>query len=315
MANWWGNLSGAQAVEMGMNVFNQAQAMALQKQQEQQQLEQQKQENFFTKMQLDLKKQQLDFTQKAQAAETGLQERSMKLKEAEDQRSQQKQEKIAEYSTKLSDMIGDLDFSSPKDMKKLYALQAQYQPYGVTPKYIEPKIPEDIKPMDQKEYSSLVFQVWDKLRQNALEDYKQAKKDYGKAGFFGLGKGEEPEMMLPDLDQAKEIANQMIKQGLSMEEVIPSSKPTSAIQPQALQPQGPQYRLGTQRMPPSQMNPLEKAKLAIQPFTELFNPNQRRYNALSAADKRVADIYMKTSGADLSTALDMIDQAKRMKAQ
>ena len=308
MANWWGNLSGAQAVELGMNIFNQTQAMALQKRQEQQQLEQQKQENFFTKMQLDLRKQQLDLTQKAQAAETNLQERNMKLREAEDQRFQQKQEKIAEYSTKLADMIGNLDFSSPEDMKKLYSLQAQYQPYGVTPKYIEPKIPEDIKSMNQKEYSNLVFQVWDKLRQNALADYKQAKKDYEGAGFFGFGKGEEPEMMLPDLNQAKEIANQMIKQGLSMEEVIPSPESTPVIQPQALQPQGQQYRLETQGIP---LQPQKRYNA----LSALFNSNKRKYNALSAADKRVVDIYMKNSGADLSTALDMINQARKMKAQ
>ena len=60
MANWWGNMSGAQAIQMGQNIFTLAQQQAQQQQEQEAAIQQQKQENFFKKMQLDMQKQRVD---------------------------------------------------------------------------------------------------------------------------------------------------------------------------------------------------------------------------------------------------------------
>lgn len=60
MANWWGSMTSAQAVDMGMNIFNTMQQQQLLKQQQEAQRQQQEAQNFFKQMQLDLQKQAID---------------------------------------------------------------------------------------------------------------------------------------------------------------------------------------------------------------------------------------------------------------
>lgn len=330
--SWFGNMTGPQIVEMGMNIFQLAQKQA-------QARREQEQENFFRQMQLNMQRERLDLDRARQEAELEFDAKRMVRQEAEAQREQEKFQKLAEYSQGLSEMIPNLDFSDPESMRKLYAYQTKYQPYGVKPEYIKPEIPETTKPMTQKEYGDLVFRVWNGIRDFFETEYKQKAKEYEPPGWFARqfrgAKDVPPELALPTIEDVKKIVDQMIVRGETpetidtdtlinsiirqMEPQIQPTPQTPAI-PQPTQPQmplQPQVRtpLGPTApplaIPPTPQSPYAGARELL----GIFRPVQREYNALSPAEKRIVDRYMTDSGASLEETLQMIKEARAMKAK
>lgn len=308
MASWWGGMSGTQVVDMAQNIFNSLQRQQLLKREQEQQAKQQETENFFKRMQLDMQKQQLNLQGERQKLELEFDEKRAAREEKAMQREQETWNKVNEYSQGLSEMIPTLDFSDPESMKKLYAYQTKYQPYGIKPEYIKPEKPEAAKEMSQEEYSNLVFKTWNELKDHVENKYKADAKAYEGLGFFAKRQAPEPELTLPTIDDAKRLVNDMLQKGISPEEIT-VTPPAETI------PQGPQYRLGTQQLPFSQMGLGQKAALAMQPFKEIFNPAQRKYNNLSPREKAVADRYMQDTKASLEDTLQMIEAARKLRAK
>jgi hypothetical protein len=324
MPNWWGNMTGAQAVQMGMNIFELSQQQAQQQQELQRQQEQQAQENFFRKMQLDLQAQRLGLEKERQEAALEFDDKRMQREQMEFEREQEKQGKLAEYSQGLSEMIDTLDFSSPEDMKKLYAFQTKYQPWGVKPSYIKPEkveLPEEAKPMSQKDYGNLVFKTWNELKDYAEKKYKDDLERYENLGFWERRKKDEqgrtptrPELFLPTLDQARELTNEMLKRGDTIKDVLkpqpepqvkPQVMPQPALRPQVRTPLGP--TAPPFAIPPAPQNPYSG-------FLGMFSKSKRRYNALSPGDRKKVDNLV-GGGYELSEALDYLDEYKTMKRQ
>lgn len=303
MPNFWGNMTGTQAVEMGINIFNMSQHQAAQQRAEQQQQEQQSQENFFRKMQLDLQKQKLDLDTARQNMALEFDEKRMKREETTAKQEQAKQQKLAEYSQGMSEMIETLDFSNPEDMKKLYAFQTKYQPYGIKPSYIKPEKPKALaaeKPISQKEYGNLVFRVWDKLR-----DFL---KGQAKPGFLGFGK---VEPALPTMEDAKKLADMMIERGDTPETIDFNA----LLQPQSQPQMQPQIQPQPQQQAPSAFMAPQSPYARAGELFGMFSPAKRKYNALPPNEKRIVDRYMSDSGAPLSETLQMLEEAKAMKAR
>ncbi len=299
MGSWWGGMSGAQAVQMGQNIFNLAQ-----------QQEQQKMENFFTRMQLNIQKENLDLNRARQELELEEREKRAKREDVKAQQEQERLQKITEYSQGLSQMIDALDFSSPDDMKKLYAFQSKYQPYGVTPKYLKPEIPKEIEPISQKDYSNLVFKTWNELKDYIEKKYKDDLASYENLGFWGRRRRDahgnlpvKPELELPTLEDAKKLTDEMLRRGETIDDVLKPQPP----QPQPFQPQPPQ--------PQQQFVSPQSPYAGAGKLFDMFSPSKRKYNALPAAEKRIVDRYMADSGASLDETLQMLEEAKAMKMQ
>lgn len=333
MPNWWGNMTGAQAVQMGQNIFQMSQQQAAQQRAEQEQQAQLATQNFFRKAQLDLQTQRLGLDKARQDLELQFDEKRMAREEIEAEREQEKWGKIAEYSQGLSEMITDLDFSSPEDMKKLYAFQIKYQPYGIKPEYLKPELPKTAKPLSQKEYGDLVFKVWNGIKDFFETEYKQQAKTYEAPGFFARkfmgAKDQPPELTLPTIEEVKTIVDKMLVRGDTPETIDvntlinaiiqqtqpqrqPGPAPTAMqpqLRPQAQTPLGP--TAPPMAIPPTPQSPYAGAGRLL----DLFSPAKRKYNALSPAEKRVADRYMADSGASLEETLQMIEEAKAMKAR
>jgi hypothetical protein len=97
-------MSGSQAVQMGMNIFNLAQQQAQQQRELQMQQEQQKQENFFTKMQLDMQQERLGLeAQKLKFDKDRLIEEDKRRKAEFDAEQERWQEELGFKKTKLTE--------------------------------------------------------------------------------------------------------------------------------------------------------------------------------------------------------------------
>jgi len=316
MANFWGNISGTQAVQMGMNIFNLAQQQALQQRQEAQQQEQLKQENFFRKMQLDMQQQRVAMERERLDFSRERTEQDVKLQKMQREEMLKTKQKLSEFSMKAGDLLEKVDFSDPDDMKKLYALQVQYQPYGVTPKYIKPEIPKTAKPMSQKEYGTMVMGVWSKLKDHLEKQYKAEAEKYQPPGFFGrLGKSpeelpQEPELALPTMEDAIKLTNQMLGRGETLDDLDFDTLLTQQT-PQQPQPSLPSPITQSSGAFTAPQSPYARAGELF----DIFKPSKRRYNALSADEKRVVDRYVKNAKVTVDEAIDSLEEAKAMKAR
>lgn len=308
--NWWGGMAGQQAYQMGMDIFNLAQQQAQMQQEQEMQKQQQQIENFFMRRELDMRRERLDLDKARQDLELKFDERRLKTEYLKAQREQKKWNKITEYSQGLSRMIETLDFSSPEDMKKLYAFQAKYQPYGVKPEYLEPERPAGVSP---KDYSNLVFRVWNGLKDYLETEYKKAAKAYEAPGWFARTFKEEtaqpPELNLPTMGDVKTIVDQMLNRGETAKTLDVNTLVEAMIQQMRPQTQ-PQIQQPTQQFVPPQ-SPYAR----VGEFLDIFNPSKRAYKNLPTDEKRIVDRYMKDVRLTLPEALEWLNEAKAMKAR
>ncbi len=181
MADWWGNMTGAQAVQMGQNIFNLAQQQAMQQRELQQQQEQQKVENFFARMQLNIQKEKLGLeAQKLQFDKDRLAEEDKRRKaesEFEKQKWQEglgfKKEELGFKKTKLA--AGSKPKQEQPDLSQFpKALEEATKRYEESGNWGEVqavqkafKIPVDKVPGKAKEVKEAI-NVWNQVEESGL---------------------------------------------------------------------------------------------------------------------------------------------------